>query len=625
MKISFNKWPFVKKIKPKHIAAHSISQKSVITKSSFTSRAFFVFIVLVAAAVLLIWKAITLQFVESGFLRDQGDRRFVRVAPVIAHRGNILDRAGEPLAVSTPVDSVWVSPREVFASARIAELAANLNINSEEFTLRMSRNLDRSFLYVARQLQPADAARVKALGISGVHLKREYRRYYPTGEVAGHILGFTNVDDSGQEGLELNYEPVLRGEDGAKRVIQDRDGHIVQDVESIRSVRPGRDVALSLDMRIQYLAYRELKAAIQSNRARSGSVVVIDVTTGEVLAMVNQPTFNPNDRNQFKADGYKNRALTDMLEPGSAIKPFIVAAGLSAGLYNPLSIINTGAGLIKVGTKYIQDHQPLGSINLTTALAKSSNVALVQIGLTLGPQRMHAALSKLGFGQASGTGYPGESAGIMTPVSNMKPINIATMSYGYGLSVTPLQLAHAYATLGAGGISRPLTFRKVDSAIEGEQIIPKDIASVVLNMLETVVSQEGTGMRASIPGYRIAGKTGTARKLVRGTYSKNQYVAVFAGLAPASNPRLATVIVIDEPSMGSYYGGDVSAPVFAKIVGGSLRLLGVAPDAAILRNVDEMPSTVPGFETGSQDILLDVPIETVKTAILSSDSVQVRR
>jgi len=574
---------------------NGLSRKSETPNPSFMPRAMVIVVLIGCGASVLIWKAATLQLVESAFLRDQGDERFTRVASVVAHRGSVTDRAGEPLAVSTPVDSVWVNPRELtLANDQIPNLARAINRDPAELTRFVTTKLDRKFVYVARHLQPADAVKVRVLDIPGVHLTREYGRYYPASEVTGHVLGFTDVDDSGQEGLELAYDHWLAGENGAKRVIQDNLGRTVQTVESIRPMRPGRNMYLSIDMRLQYLAYRELKAVIQANRARAGSVVVIDVTTGEVLAMVNQPTFNPHNRAQRKQPAaYKNRAVTDLVEPGSTIKPFVVAAALSSGKFTPTSIVDTNPGMVKVGIKMIEDKYNLGAIDLATALAKSSNVAMTRIALTLGPETLHGTLSRFGFGRVTTSGYPGESAGLLTQHMHWRAITTATVSYGYGLSATPLQLAHAYATLGAYGLQRPVSFTRVDHAVEGERVLSEKVSRDVVRMLQSVVTDVGTGKHASIPGYSVAGKTGTAWKASAGGYSTNRYLAVFAGLAPASNPRLAAVVVIDEPSAGLYYGGDVAAPVFSRVVGGALRLLAIAPDAPIDMPVDEMPESAP--------------------------------
>ena len=559
---------------------------------SFRQRSVFVGALLALAASGLVYRAVGLQFTDRGFLQSQGDARFSRVTEITAHRGSVTDRYGEPLAISTPVDSIWVNPKELaLATEQIPRLARELHQDKTDIARRITSNLDREFLYLARHMQPADAARIKQLDIPGVYATREYRRYYPAGEVTGHVLGFTNVDDNGQEGLELAFDHWLAGEDGAKRVIQDRMGRTVQDVDAIRAARPGRDLVLSIDQRIQYLAYRELKSAMQTQRAKSGSVVVLDVSTGEVLAMVNQPTFNPNDREQLKPGGYRNRAATDLIEPGSSFKPFIAAAGIAAGKYDERSIIDTSPGMYKVGIKVIEDPRNYGLINIATVLAKSSNVGMARLALTLEPEQIYSTLTRLGFGQVTTSGYPGESAGLLSHYSHWRPIGIATLAYGYGVSVTPLQLAHAYATIGAMGISRPVSFLRVDGPVAGERVLDENVASTLVHMLESVILPSGTGIRAAIPGYRVAGKTGTAWKSNQGGYSTDKYVAVFAGLAPATNPRLATVVVIDEPGAGLYHGGDVAAPVFANLVGGALRMLAIAPDAPINPPLEEMPSS----------------------------------
>ena len=418
-------------------------------------------LVLIGAAA-LVARAVELQLLDHGFLAKQGDDRSMRVVKIAAHRGAITDRNGEPLAVSTPVDSVWVNPQELNDNIdQLPRLAKALKQDQQWLARRITSNLDREFLYLVRHMPPEQAAHIKALGIPGVYLLREYRRYYPAGEVSGPVVGFTTIDDKGQEGLELGFDQLLNGEDGAKRVIQDLYGHYVENVESIRSPRPGRDLVTSIDLRIQYLAYRELKSAMQEYRAHAGSVIVVDVDTGEVLAMVNQPSYNPNDREQLKAGLYRNRAATDIFEPGSSIKPFIMAAALASGQYRPDSVVDTSPGFLKVGSKVFEDEHNLGAIDLATILAKSSNVGTAKVALSLQPGQIWNTLTGLGLGQVTGSGYPGESAGMLSQFAHWRPIGIATMSHGYGLSVTPLQLAHAYATLGAGGIKRPITFERV--------------------------------------------------------------------------------------------------------------------------------------------------------------------
>ncbi len=550
------------------------------TTPSFRWRLTFLCGLLSVAALALAGVAVQLQLVDHGFLAQKGDARSMRVVATAAHRGSVTDRFNEPLAVSTPVDSVWVNPRTVAAeSDQLPQLAKVLGTSRSDLVRRVSSNLDREFLFVARGMQPAEARKVRMLGLDGVNFTREYRRYYPAGEVTGHLLGFTNIDDVGQEGIELAYDHWMAGEDGSKRVLQDSQGRKVEDVESIRPVRLGRNLTLSLDLRIQYLAYRSLKAAIQENRARAGSVVVLDVQTGEVLAMVNQPAFNPNDREQLTASAYRNRAATDVMEPGSSIKPFVVAAGLASGRYNAGSIIDTSPGSLQVGATTFSDEHNLGAVPLSTVLAKSSNVGMAKLALSLDPKQIWQTLSGLGFGQVTSSGFPGESAGLLSGYPHWRSITIATLSHGYGLSVTPLQLAQAYATIGALGIRRPVSLQRIDTAVPGERVLDEATCRTLLGLLEAVTTEEGaTGVKAAIPGYRIAGKTGTVFKASAGSYDRTRYVGIFAGVAPASAPRLAAVVVIDEPSAGKHLGGDVAAPVFAEVLGGALRLMAIPPD-----------------------------------------------
>jgi cell division protein FtsI (penicillin-binding protein 3) len=529
-------------------------------------------------AAAIVGRAVNLQVTKHGFLAEQGAERFMRNARIPAHRGQIVDRFGEPLAVSTPVDTVWANPGELNDAAdQLPRLAKALSREPEWLARRVTSNLESQYLVLAKQLQPDEAERVKALQIPGVYLAREYRRFYPDGEVTGHVLGFTGDADQGQEGLELAYEQKLSGEDGLKRVIQDRLGRVVENVDSIRPPRPGEDLVTSLDLRIQYLAYRELKGAMHEFQARAGSVVVVDVRSGEILAMVNQPSFNPNDRTQFEVARYRNRAVTDIFEPGSSIKPFFVATGLASGKFRPNSVIDTSPGFIKVGIKVFEDEHNLGAVDIATILAKSSNVGMAHIALALDKAAIWNTLTTLGFGQVSATGFPGESAGLLTHYSHWRDLTVATLAHGYGLSVTPLQLAQAYATLGALGVRRPLTFRRVDGAVAGEQVLDARVCRDLIQLLETVVTS-GTGTRAAVRGYRIAGKTGTAWKSTNGGYSTDKYMAVFGGVVPAAAPRLAAVVVIDEPSNGKYHGGDVAAPVFSAVMAGALRLLAVPPD-----------------------------------------------
>jgi len=560
--------------------------------TAFRLRLLTLFVLMSAAALTLVVRAVELQLVNHEFLTNQGNQRSTRVVAIAAHRGMITDRSGEPLAVSTPVDSVWVNPKDVLANAeQVVVLARMLSEDRGELMRHLSSEVDRDSYRIGRGVEPTEALKIKQLGIEGLNLTREYRRYYPASEVTGHLLGFTDADDTGQEGVELAYDHWLGGEDGAKRVIQDKDGRKVEDIESIRAVRPGRDLALSIDLRIQYLAYRELKAAVRDNHAQSGSAVVMDVQTGEVLAMVNQPAFNPNDRSQLDAAVYRNRAATDLFEPGSSIKPFVVAAGLASGRYNASSLINTNPGSITVGVKTFYDEHNWGLVPLSTVLAKSSNVGMAMLALSLEPRQIWSTLNSLGFGLVSSSGFPGESAGQLSDYSHWRDIGIATLSHGYGLQVTPLQLAQAYATIGALGIRHAVSLQRVDGPVPGQRVLDESVCRTLLHLLESVVTEDGTGVQAQIPGYHVAGKTGTAYIAIPGGYSTNRYFSIFGGVVPVSNPRLAAVIVIVDPSAGQHMGGDVAAPVFSAILGGALRLLAVPPDDVPSRPADALLAT----------------------------------
>lgn len=540
----------------------------------------------ILCALVLGWRAVDLHVFRKDFLQDQGDARVLRVEPLAAHRGMITDRNGEPLAISTPVDSVWVQPTAFrHASADWPRLARLLKLDAAALQRKVLARQDREFVYLKRHVNPDLARRVMALKLPGVNLQREYHRYYPAGEVAAHVLGFTDVDDHGQEGLELAYNDWLSGKPGSQRVLKDRLGRIVRRVEQIREPEPGRPLVLSLDRRLQYLAYRELKRAVFANKARSGSAVILDVQSGEVLAMVNQPAFNPNNRGQFRGRLTRNRAVTDLFEPGSTIKPFTIAAALQSGRFRPGSRIDTGPGHFRIGKAVIRDTRNYGRIDLATIIQKSSNVGASKIALALPDSVLWKLHDRLGFGMATGSGFPGEASGQLSHARHWRDIEKATLAYGYGLSVTPLQLARAYAALGSDGLLRPVSFVRVDEAVAGERVLPARIARQVRHMLEAVVQDGGTGTRARISGYRVAGKTGTIKKATAGGYSEDRYVAVFAGLAPASQPRLAMVVSIDEPRNGMYYGGKVAAPVFSRVMAGALRILNIAPDQRPLRSL----------------------------------------
>jgi cell division protein FtsI (penicillin-binding protein 3) len=555
------------------------------TARRFVGRAMLVMTFFVLVASSLLARAVHLQVLNKDFLNQQADSRHLRTEKISAHRGSITDRNGEPLAISTPVDSVWANPKELAAAVdRVPELAKALKIDSQLLMRRITQSMDKEFLYLRRHLSPEQAQQVMALKLPGVNVLREYRRYYPSGEVAGHLVGFTSVDDDGQEGLELEFNHWLSGESGAKRVLKDRLGRAVENVESIRPPHHGRDLRASIDLRLQYLAYRALKSAIQQHKAESGSIVLLDTQTGEILAMVNQPSYNPNDRAQYSAERYRNRAITDIFEPGSSIKPLVLAAALESGRYRPSSTVDTAPGFVVVGPKKIEDTNNLGRVSLTTVLSRSSNVGVTKVAMSLEPDQLWSTMTQFGLGSLTASGFPGESAGLLTHYNHWQEISQATLAYGYGVSVTPLQMAQAYAALGNDGILRPVSLIALDKPNEGERILSSETAQAVSRMMEEVVRPGGTGTKASITGYRVAGKTGTAWKFAAGGYSHDKYLSIFAGLAPASNPRLAAVVIIDEPTGNLYYGSDVAAPVFADVIAESLRLLAVPPDALPTRS-----------------------------------------
>jgi len=542
----------------------------------FGRRMGFVAVTFVLMAVALGARAVKLQFVDQDFFQRQGDARQMRVVDVAAHRGTITDRRGEPLAVSSPVDSVWVNPRELRnPRGEIPQLAKLVGRDPDWVLRAISSQTDREFLYLRRHLPPEQAAAVMALGIPGVHLQREYRRFYPAGEVTAHLVGFTNIDDIGQEGLELAFNDWLEGTPGAKRVIKDRKGRTVEEIELVTKPEPGKDLALTIDRRLQYLAYRELKRTVMEHGAASGSVVLLDVDTGEVLAMANQPSFNPNHLSG-KSDGRRNRALTDVFEPGSVMKPFAVLSLLENEKVTPTTPVDTNPGYVYLSGYTIKDHRNYGMLDVTGIITKSSNVGISQLVAGLTPEQMWDTYTRVGFGEATGTGFPGESAGVLRNHRRWRPVEQATISYGYGMSVTVLQLAQAFAVLADEGRLRQ------PSLVLGAANPPISVADPALTrqvsaMLETVPTVEGTGQQARVLNYRVAGKTGTSRKASAAGYA-SRYIASFAGYAPASDPKLVLIAVVNDPSEGKFYGGDVAAPLFSNVMSGALRLLNVSPD-----------------------------------------------
>ena len=549
-------------------------------------------IMLLAGFLVLLGRAVYLQGLHNDFLQKKGDARYGRVIALSATRGMITDRNREPLAISTPVESVWASPADVnISTAQMKRLSQLLELDPTEIRRRLADS-NRDFVYLKRHLPPEQAAKIVELNVPGMFLQREFRRYYPGSEYFAHLIGFTNVDDQGQEALELAFDKELAGKPGSRRVIKDRLGRIVEDVESVRLPQQGRELALSIDAKIQYLAYRELKIAVDSNRAKAGGIVVLDVATGEVLAMANLPSYNPNNRGKLEPRRTRNRTVTDLFEPGSTLKPFTVAVAMESGLYKPDTIVETGSGQLTIGRATIHDAHPGGALTVAQVIQKSSNVGAAKIALSLPAEKLWNIFSHVGFGTQPRSGFPGEVSGKLRAYESWRPIEQATMSYGHGISLSLLQLARAYLVFASDGEIKPVTVVKLNTPVASTRVISVETAMQVRKMLELVVQPGGTAPRAQINGYRVAGKTGTAHKLDGATYAAHKYVSSFIGFAPASAPRLIVAVMLDEPGAGQYYGGTVAAPVFSTVMAGSLRLLGVKPDAP-MNNVVLPPPDAP--------------------------------
>ena len=545
------------------------------------ARLYMVLMILALGATALLVRAIDLQVVRKDFYQEQGDARFLRDMAVPVSRGTILDRNGEPLAVSTPVDSIWADPQKLLENPdKLGPLANALGIDADVLKQRLNQRVDKEFVYLKRHLNPDDAEAIVKLGIPGVSSQREFRRYYPSGEVTAHVIGYTNIDDRGQEGLELAFDGLLAGAPGSERVIRDNKGRLVEHVELTQKPEPGADLTLSIDRRIQYLAYRELKAAIIERHASSGSMVILDARNGEVLALVNQPSFNPNAKEKTDPHFRRNRALTDVVEPGSTMKAFTIATALESGKWKPDSKVDTNPGTYQISNLLIHDVHNHGLLTLTGVITKSSNIGAAKVAETLPKDNLYDMFHRFGFGESTGSGFPGESPGYLPIVKAWGPVEKATISYGYGLNVTPLQLAQAYATLANDGRLRAPTFVKGAQNPDNAVIDPQ-IAHTIIQMLQTVVSPGGTAFPyAAVPNYLVAGKTGTARIAHAGSY-QNRYISLFVGVVPASDPRLVGVVVVNDPGGGqggAYYGGVIAAPVFSRVMDGALRLLDVPPD-----------------------------------------------
>ena len=547
------------------------------------TRHYFVLLVLISMLGALVARALYLQVVEHGFLADQGVQRQIRTIETPAYRGAILDRFGTPLAISTPVDSVWVNPTEILGNLdALKRVTKKLDLNYRDTVSMLKQRANREFVYLKRQLEP-ELAQAVAAGVEGVYLQREYNRYYPAGEVVSHLVGFTDIDDQGQEGLELAYQDWLRAQPGERRVIRNRRGEVVEELAQVKPAKSGNDIYTSIDMRLQYIAYRSLARAMKYHAAKAGSAVLLDARSGEILAIVNQPSYNPNRRASMAADQQRNRALTDVFEPGSTIKPFTLAAAIDRGRYQRDSNIDTSPGYMMVSGHAIKDIRNYGVLDLAGILRKSSNVGASRVAMSLEKQELWESFRDYGFGAPSGVSFPGESSGYFRHYSQWQPLDHATAGFGYGMSLSITQLARAYAVIANQGRLVDLSLLRKEPVVAPDNQISRHVmkaatAEQMISMMTEVVGPQGTAQRAAVDGYQVAGKTGTARKSIAGGYQKDDYVAVFAGIAPASNPRLVMAVMLDEPTQNGYYGGVVAAPVFQEVMSNALRILDVAPD-----------------------------------------------
>jgi cell division protein FtsI (penicillin-binding protein 3) len=548
-------------------------------------RSRFVLVALMGLFALLAGRAFYLQGMQTAFLQAKGEARYGRVVEMPASRGRVVDRNGQTVAISTPVESIWASPEGLeIDEGQVRALAHVLAVDAAEIRQKIA-NKDRQFVYLKRQISPEQAAKVMALRIPGIFQQREFRRFYPAGEVMAHVVGFTGIEDTGQEGIELAAQERLAGKPGSRKVIKDRKGRIVEDVEAMRPPRDGEEVVLSIDQRLQFLAHRELKAAVEQHRAKGGALVILDAKSGEVLALVNQPDYNPNNRANVTGRQTRNRSVTDLYEPGSTLKPFTVAAALDTGVVKPDSIIQAAPGSLKIGKWPITDSHPNGMLSVAQVIQKSSNIGTARIQLAMSPERMGTFYRDLGFGIVPHTGFPGEAKGLLRPWEKWKPIEQATMAYGYGISVSLLQVARAYTIFTNEGTLLPLQLVKRDAPAPGKALVSAGTAHEVTRMMEMAVMPGGTAPRAQVPGYRVAGKTGTAHKQEGNGYASKKYVSSFVGFGPVSNPRFIVAVMLDEPSGEKYYGGDVGAPVFSSVMGAALRMMSVPPDAPQVLNV----------------------------------------
>ncbi|MEN9658171.1 MAG: hypothetical protein RL571_1636 [Pseudomonadota bacterium] len=601
----------MKLARPKRVASQPRQQRFAQPPKLERWRVWFVVVFLLSLFAILLGRGLYLQAWNEGFLQEQGDARYMRNLRQAANRGMITDRNGEPLAISTPVQSIWASPRSMtllpdgqeraadwepksekdpvpVSKSEIKKLATALQQPVEDITKKLSysrknakgESVKPDFLWLNRHMSPNDAKTVMALNVPGVYTQTEYRRYYPAGDVMAQIVGTTDIDGKGQEGFELTREAMLAGKSGSRTVIRDRRGYIVEDVSTIVPAKDGETLQLSIDRKIQYLAYRELKKGIEAASAVAGAAVVLDAKTGEVLALANLPSYNPNSRERVDLGRKRNRVVTDTYEPGSTMKPFIIAAGLEQGVIKPNSVVMT-TGSMTIGPATFKDTRNYGQLNPEGILKHSSNVGAAKVGLMMSRENLWTYFNNYGFGASTHSGFPGEAFGRVRPWKTWRPIEQATMSFGHGLSVSLMQMARGYTVFTNSGEMKPITFTKMIAPSPGKQVISSKTADLVKNMLEAVTQPGGTATKAQIVGFRVGGKTGTARKIVNGQYSREKYEVSFIGFAPVSNPRLIVAVLVDEPSTvgNRYYGGWVSAPIFQEIMAGSLRILGVPPDA----------------------------------------------